>query len=89
MTARLRAKNRERVLRLIEAAGQQGVSTEALSAQAGMTPRAVVSLCRELQQGQIVVPQHRRDRLAVRLDEHGEKVAAVVMASALRLPPPQ
>lgn len=55
MTARLRAKNRERVLRLIQAAGRQGISTEALSAQAGMTSRAVVSLCRELQQGQIVV----------------------------------
>ena len=55
MTARLRAKNRERVLRLIQAAGRQGISTEALSAQAGMASRAVVSLCRELQQGQIVV----------------------------------
>lgn len=55
MNARVRAKNSEQVLRLIEEAGQQGISTEALAFKTGMTTRAVVSLCRDLQQSQRVV----------------------------------
>ncbi len=55
MTLALRAQNRNRLQRLIEAAGHDGISTDALARQAGMTTRAALSLCRELQQGQLVV----------------------------------
>lgn len=55
MTVRIRAENRDRLLGLIKQAGPAGTTTEALARQAGMTTRAALSLCRELQQGQLVV----------------------------------
>ncbi len=55
MTVRIRAKNRERLLDLIRAAGPDGLTTEQLATETGMTTRAVVSLCRELQQDQFIV----------------------------------
>ncbi len=55
MTVRIRAKNRERLLDLIRAAGPDGLTTEQLATETGMTTRAVASLCRELQQDQFIV----------------------------------